>query len=455
MCNSKKENQVGSESDRKNKPKYQMVKSTVDYRDIPEGPTEDRSEQNLKDYKECKKAFDLFDKNNNGSLSLEEITGLCKQMGFNITLPEVKKFFKQVDSNNDGQISFEEFYVWYKNGGKVSNDKVYQTQVKVLKNIHKWTDYSDLKPLTNESIYKFLKFKVYNMDFKPGLRLGMVFSPKSMDDTGIVQVISNMPKYNPKYYYGYLTLDSDKPLKLKKELNFCLDRMFEVATEMFGEKLSDLVSRHHIFTLTSNKKVYLILKLNEMKVLREVLDSVDEAASNTIGDDANSSFNAFIQTKLNIYEMMTKPEFAKETFENLLASVNIETTKGSLRRIRKIYMNSGNWGRTPRIEKYINMLLYSMNIELKLKNVAKELDMETMDELSKQIRKELMNIIKDYFETFIELTEQYPFLTETIDCLLKYGKPPFTAGFIQNFKFEVSAEVPEFAKAYQHFAGEI
>ena len=56
-----------------------------------------------------KKAFDMFDKNGKGKLSIGEITKVMKNFGYPMTKDEVRSMISQVDSSGNGEVDFEEF----------------------------------------------------------------------------------------------------------------------------------------------------------------------------------------------------------------------------------------------------------------------------------------------------------------------------------------------------------
>ena len=60
---------------------------------------------------DLEKAFRDADKDNSGSLSLQEVQDLFRNMGNNSEIPEedVKEYFKSLDLDEDGQIRLEEF----------------------------------------------------------------------------------------------------------------------------------------------------------------------------------------------------------------------------------------------------------------------------------------------------------------------------------------------------------
>ena len=66
------------------------------------------NEKNVLTNEKLQAAFKMFDKDNSGSISADEIKQV---LGFGQSLSEqaVNDIIKQVDENGDGEISFEEF----------------------------------------------------------------------------------------------------------------------------------------------------------------------------------------------------------------------------------------------------------------------------------------------------------------------------------------------------------
>ena len=54
-----------------------------------------------------KEAFSLFDVDNNGKISKEEI---AKVLGMNKRSKEIASIFEKYDTNKDGEIDFNEFF---------------------------------------------------------------------------------------------------------------------------------------------------------------------------------------------------------------------------------------------------------------------------------------------------------------------------------------------------------
>ena len=64
-----------------------------------------------------KRAFEFFDKDGNGDISLSEFSGVLTDLGEPLTKEECDLFFKLVDKNNDGRLNYNEFLGFIKGGG--------------------------------------------------------------------------------------------------------------------------------------------------------------------------------------------------------------------------------------------------------------------------------------------------------------------------------------------------
>jgi Ca2+-binding EF-hand superfamily protein len=71
------------------------------------------NEKNLLTNDKLQAAFKMFDKDNSGSISSQEIKDVLG-FGKGMTNEAVELVIKQVDENGDGEISFEEFSVMMK-----------------------------------------------------------------------------------------------------------------------------------------------------------------------------------------------------------------------------------------------------------------------------------------------------------------------------------------------------
>ncbi|KAI7884540.1 EF-hand [Lichtheimia hyalospora FSU 10163] len=60
-------------------------------------------------HQELRDAFDVFDKNQDGVISAEELCAMMHQLGEKITLQEAENMIAEVDKDNDGVVNFEEF----------------------------------------------------------------------------------------------------------------------------------------------------------------------------------------------------------------------------------------------------------------------------------------------------------------------------------------------------------
>ena len=66
----------------------------------------DIPEDKLHEYKE---AFDMFDRNKKGTLSIGDITKIMKNFGYPMTKEEARSMISHVDASGDGEVDFEEF----------------------------------------------------------------------------------------------------------------------------------------------------------------------------------------------------------------------------------------------------------------------------------------------------------------------------------------------------------
>ena len=58
---------------------------------------------------EYKEAFDMFDKDGSGTISVNEIVKIMKNFGYPIKKSKAQKMVADIDDNSDGEIDFEEF----------------------------------------------------------------------------------------------------------------------------------------------------------------------------------------------------------------------------------------------------------------------------------------------------------------------------------------------------------
>uniref|UniRef100_A0A7S3NGR9 EF-hand domain-containing protein n=1 Tax=Euplotes harpa TaxID=151035 RepID=A0A7S3NGR9_9SPIT len=58
---------------------------------------------------ELKEAFSLFDKDGDGTITIDELSIVMKSIGQNSSKEAVKEMIGDIDSDDDGEVSFEEF----------------------------------------------------------------------------------------------------------------------------------------------------------------------------------------------------------------------------------------------------------------------------------------------------------------------------------------------------------
>ncbi|CAI2382640.1 unnamed protein product [Moneuplotes crassus] len=58
---------------------------------------------------ELKEAFSLFDKDGDGTITIDELSVVMKSIGQNGSREAVKEMVKDIDDDDDGEVSFDEF----------------------------------------------------------------------------------------------------------------------------------------------------------------------------------------------------------------------------------------------------------------------------------------------------------------------------------------------------------
>ena len=66
----------------------------------------DIPEEKIAEYKE---AFDMFDKDGSGTISVTEIVKIMKNYGNPMSKEEIQNMIKDIDTDGDGELTFEEF----------------------------------------------------------------------------------------------------------------------------------------------------------------------------------------------------------------------------------------------------------------------------------------------------------------------------------------------------------
>ena len=66
----------------------------------------DIPEEKVAEYKE---AFDMFDRNKKGTVSIGDLTKIMKNFGYPMSKEEAKSMISNVDASGDGEVDFEEF----------------------------------------------------------------------------------------------------------------------------------------------------------------------------------------------------------------------------------------------------------------------------------------------------------------------------------------------------------
>ena len=60
-----------------------------------------------------KRLFDSIDADGGGTLDIEEMKQLFKDLGLELTQDQVATVMSRIDADGSGEIDFDEFFAWY------------------------------------------------------------------------------------------------------------------------------------------------------------------------------------------------------------------------------------------------------------------------------------------------------------------------------------------------------
>jgi calmodulin len=69
-----------------------------------------------------KQAFDMFDKEGNGTISVDELYQAFKNLGNDFTFEQVEEMVREIDADGSGEIDFEEFLSLIKKVNEDNNE---------------------------------------------------------------------------------------------------------------------------------------------------------------------------------------------------------------------------------------------------------------------------------------------------------------------------------------------
>jgi calmodulin len=68
--------------------------------------------------REVKEAFDMFDRDKDGKININELSNVMKALGYNLTEKEVSEIMGENDNDNDGKLKLEEVLFLVNNRSK-------------------------------------------------------------------------------------------------------------------------------------------------------------------------------------------------------------------------------------------------------------------------------------------------------------------------------------------------
>lgn len=83
-----------------------MSEGNVFFSNKPSGNIKNPSKSQMKEYRDI---FTLFDKDNSGSITKDELLGVMRSLGQHARVDELQDMLDEMDLNKDGTVSFDEF----------------------------------------------------------------------------------------------------------------------------------------------------------------------------------------------------------------------------------------------------------------------------------------------------------------------------------------------------------
>lgn len=93
---------------------------------------------------QLKAAFNEFDKDSSGYLSLDEIVKLSTKLGTKVAKRELEALFHSIDTDKNGMLSFDEFLAWYRVGKNTKLAHTLKYQLSIMQGLNFLT-FSDPK----------------------------------------------------------------------------------------------------------------------------------------------------------------------------------------------------------------------------------------------------------------------------------------------------------------------
>ena len=136
----------------------------------------DIPEDKIAEYKE---SFDMFDKDRNGTISVNEIVKIMKNFGYPIKKEEARKMVEEIDSSGDGELDFDEFVYLMEKQTKY----VDETDEELVLRAFKFFDKDNDGKITN-SEFKFLLTQM--VDKFSDDELDLLFKECDLDNDGVL-----------------------------------------------------------------------------------------------------------------------------------------------------------------------------------------------------------------------------------------------------------------------------
>lgn len=378
---------------------------------------------------QLKQTFDQFDSDNNGYLSLEELTQAVQALGVNTTGDKIKKFFNDVDTDKDGQVSFQEFQAWAKVGSDSSSItfKIQKALSSATSSILENLSGADSAGVSKKPL---IDVKVSDHDFVPQTELD--FTARIRDTVAIESArdLENLPGFDPKHVYLYLIFYASDSAELHTAVESFVENLVAFLPELdpsFEEILAEPESKPQILNL--GDRILVAMNLNENKLTKDYTSFVRDIEHLQLqGTGLEVRVNGQLAGTLSQLREENPLEVLNKGIGLHIQGIHNPTLSNQIREtIIKINREMSSGHSIIRPLELAFMAFKGLNARMRLKKVD---GLVGPDDLN-GIRNEFYGELKRMGNDLNSMAEQFPFVQDFLQALREHGKAQGLVGVSQ------------------------
>lgn len=388
-----------------------------------------------------RQVFKAFDKDGSGSLDMNEISLVAKELGHEISAQELKLIFADIDSNKDNKISFDEFFVWWSFGRENKLEKLVYLQLKAMNLLNKAkAAYNKVGGLLEAKYNKDVSSHFFNVS------LGSQESKSSISVKAVGG--SGHPEFfNSKSGNSGISSDSisvlfrfesPNPNQASTEISALLDQIKELASAMIpGDEAQALIGTLSFKTSVSGNHVVVAIENDHPLVGMMAGQYLELADMYTGGGDYSVNVELEVGAGLNFKDLLQNKEKKLPDFldgghhvslnvnysSNLASLIKQLVISGTERKIGKLTEQNNQSGIRRLVNRqFIYYLINSskVNIQFKDLNDLKEKSVGTPLQYALEKAESVSDILDNFKKAAspADLVGQLPMASE----LIEFGK---------------------------------